>query len=122
MRRRSALLIAACCVVAVAVGAGILGLITAAHAKALLRVGGSAGNRAVNEMELHFDPALGVKLKEITARLGTRMTISHSETSTVRWKVGTNPGATVFGTLLSTVVAPEAIVIEVRIRPNRPAQ
>jgi hypothetical protein len=72
-------------------------------------------NGKVNEVAFHFEPDLGVSLSQLLPIFGRYQIVAESKTSSVRWATGTDP-TTVYATLLSSRVAPEARVIVVRVR------
>jgi hypothetical protein len=84
---------------------------------ALIRISGDEGSAAVRELELHFDPKLGLVLKQLSQELGAASTVAEGETSSVTWVGKDKSQARVYATVLSSRVSPDALVISVRIRP-----
>jgi hypothetical protein len=92
--------------------------VRARNVTTVIRTFGAKGPSPIRELEMTFDPKLGLLLKQLSDELGPASTVTESETSSVRWVGKGKPDTQIYATLLSSRVGPEAIVISVRIRPS----
>jgi len=94
-------------------------IIAAPNLKTVIRIAESGSRSSVAEIEMHFDLNVQLRLKHLSRQLGTPVTVSESETSSVRWNAAPGSTTVVYATLFSSKAGPEAIVTLVRMRPDR---
>lgn len=83
----------------------------------LVRTSGTEGAMVVQELEMHFDLKVRLKLKQLTEALGPSSMVSEGETSSIVWNENPESGARVYAVLFSSKVTQDSLVISVRIRP-----